>query len=130
MFSFFLVLIQSEDVPGLMSVTTAELGENVTLHCADLPATRDGLVWHRQSSGCIPQIVAAKVYTEITMHPPFDLRFTAGKVDSDFTLMIRNVTKGDEGNYFCQEEYSNNWIKGTFLSVKGKMSPFLCIPFR
>ncbi|KAG7269015.1 hypothetical protein CRUP_010729 [Coryphaenoides rupestris] len=102
-----------------MSVTTAELGETVTLYCADLPAKRDGLVWHRQSSGCIPQIVATKVYATITTHPPFDSRFTAGKVDSDFTLTIRNVMKGDEGNYFCQQEYSNNWINGTFLSVKG-----------
>lgn len=125
----FLVLIQSEDIPRLMPVTKAEIGENVTLHCANFPAERDGILWHKQTSGYIPQIIAAKVYETIRIHSPFHLRFTAAKADSDFTLTIRNVTKGDEANYFCQQEYSKDWTYGTFLSVKGKMSTFHFIPF-
>ena len=119
----FLVLIQTQDSPCLVSVNTAEVGDTVTLHCAVSQDCTDGLIWHKQSPGYIPQIVATKVYALITIHPPFNSRFMAEEAFSDFTLTIRNVTKGDEANYFCQKQYSNNWNNGTFLSVKGKMSP-------
>ncbi|KAK0147686.1 Immunoglobulin kappa variable 1-27 [Merluccius polli] len=113
-----LVLIQTQDSPCLVSVNTAEVGDTVTLHCAVSQDSTDGLLWHKQSPGYIPQIVAAKVYALITIHPPFNSRFMAEEAVSDFTLTIRNVTKGDEANYFCQKQYSNNWNNGTFLSVK------------
>ena len=113
--------IETQEVPRLITVKTAELGDAVTLHCAALPDDKERLYWYKQSLGYVPQTVAAKTYVKMTLNPPFRLRFTVGL---DFNLIIRNVTKGDEGNYFCQQGVLNSWNKGTFLSVKGRIYPF------
>ncbi|CAL8271445.1 unnamed protein product [Boreogadus saida] len=107
--------IETQEIPRWITVNTAELGDTVSLDCAALPDDRVRIYWYKQSLGCVPQTVAAKTYEKMTFNPPFHLRFTVG---SDFNLTIRNVTKGDEANYFCQQGVLNSWNKGTFLSVK------------
>ncbi|CAL8271430.1 unnamed protein product [Boreogadus saida] len=104
--------IETQEVPRWISVKTAELGDTVSLDCAALPDDREKLYWYKQSLGYVPQTVVAKTYEKTTF---FHLRFTVGL---DFNLTIRNVTKSDEANYFCQQGIFNSWNKGTFVSVK------------
>ena len=113
--------IETREIPRWITVNTAELGDTISLDCAALPDDIVRIYWYKQSLGYVPQTVAAKTYEKTTFNPPFHLRFTVG---SDFNLTIRNVTKGDEANYFCQQGVLNSWNKGTFVSVKGRMYPF------
>ncbi|CAL8307261.1 unnamed protein product [Arctogadus glacialis] len=107
--------IETQEGPRRITLKTAELGDTVSLDCAALPDDREKLYWYKQSLGYVPQTVAAKTYGKRTFNPPFHLRFTVGL---DFNLTIRNVTKSDEANYFCQQGVFNSWNKGTFVSVK------------
>ena len=111
-------MIDTIEVPRIVSLKTAILGDKVTLHCG---AKKDhiNILWYKQSIGHVPQKVALIVEEYSEFSPPFDSIFTAAKPDMD--LNIRSVSKEDEANYFCQEHYSKNW-SGLFLSVKGKIS--------
>ena len=108
-------MFQTKAVPRV-SLKTARIGDNVTLHCGAAKESTNVLYWYKQSIGYVPQIVAAIVYQKVTFSPPFISTFTAE--EPDMNLNIRSVSKGDEANYFCQEHYSKTWI-GIFLSVKG-----------
>ena len=118
----FSAMIDTKEIPGIVSLKTAILGDKVTLHCGAEKESKN-MVWYKQSIGYVPQKVALMVgeYSEII--PPYDSIFTAAKPDMD--LNIRSVSKEDEANYFCQEHYSKNW-SGLFLSVKGKISCSTC----
>ncbi|CAL8262549.1 unnamed protein product [Lota lota] len=111
--------IQTQEVPRLVSLKTADLGDNVTLHCDVLIDSIFILYWYKQSLGFIPQVVASTMYASIMIYPSFKSRFTVGE-GTDFNLTIRNVIKEDEANYFCNQgtQYTNIWKTGTFLSVK------------
>ena len=111
-------MIETKEVPRIVSLKTAILGDNATLHCGAEKESRN-IVWYKQSIGYVPQKVALIVEEYSEFSPPFDSIFTAAKPDMD--LNIRSVSKDDEANYFCQEHYSKNW-SGLFLSVKGKIS--------
>lgn len=122
-FLYFLVLIQTQEIPRFVSLKTAELGDNVTLYCRldTNMHDRNILHWYKQSLGYVPQMVGAKVFGRVTIYSPFNSSFTAEKKGPDFTLTIRSVNKEDEANYFCTEQYTKDWI-GIFLSVKGLFS--------
>ena len=118
----FSAMIQTKAVP-CVSLKTARIGDNVTLHCGAAKESTNVLYWYKQSMGYIPQMVAAIVYKKGQIFPPFNLSLTTEEPDMD--LNIRSVSKGDEANYFCQEHYSKTWI-GIFLSVKGiRYIPYL-----
>ena len=114
-------MIDTIEVPRIVSLKTAILGDTVTLHCVAEKESRN-ILWYKQSIGHVPQKVALIVEEYSEFSPPFDSIFTAAKPDMD--LNIRSVSKEDEANYFCQEHHSKNWKSGFFLSVKGKISPF------
>ncbi|CAL8272570.1 unnamed protein product [Boreogadus saida] len=112
------LLIQSQEEPRLIFVKSAGLGDNVTLLCEAKDKNINYLYWYKQSPGYFPQMVASKSYGSITMKPHFNLTFTMEEGASDFNLIIQNVTKGDEANYFCQQFSLDSWDNCTFLSVK------------
>ena len=115
--SIFSAMIDTKEGPHIVSLKTAILGEDVTLHCG---VRKESIHWYKLSIGYVPQKVATIMGDDFRGIPPFDSRFTAAEPDMD--LNIRSVTKEDEANYFCQEYYSENWKSGFFLSVKGKIS--------
>ena len=119
------MLIQSQEEPRLIFVKSAGLGDNVTLHCEAKKV--NSIYWYKQSPGYFPQMVVSKSYGSITMKPHFDLRFTMEEGASEFNLIIQNVTKGDEANYFCRQCLLDSWDNCTFLSVKGRLNPFQCL---
>ena len=122
-FLYFLVLIQTQEVPQLVVLKRAELGDNVTLHCEVLNAHQTFLYWYKQSLGRIPQKVAGKVFASKTIYPPFESRVEVGE-GTDFNLTISRINKEDEANYFCNQgsQYSSIWQNGTFLTVNGNIS--------
>ena len=115
----FSAMIDSKEVPGIVSLKTARIGDTVTLHCGAREENRTSLFWYKQSIGYVPQKVASIVSRHVKFFPPFDSSFNVNEPDID--LNIRSVSKEDEANYFCQKHYSNYW-SGFFLSVKGKIS--------
>ena len=122
--SIFSAIIDSKEVPCIVSLKTARLGDKVTLHCGARKGSRNMHFWFKQLIGYVPQRVASIVSTHVTFFPPFDSSFNVKEPDID--LNIRSVSKEDEANYFCQEQYSNYW-SGIFLSVKGKIHPVLLV---
>ena len=114
-------MIETNEVPRIVSLKTAILGDKVTLHCG-AKKENINILWYKQSLGYVPQKVALIVEEYSEVIPPFDSIFTAAKSDMD--VNITSVSKEDEANYFCQEQYSSDWI-GLFLSIKGKIHPVL-----
>ncbi|CAL8271410.1 unnamed protein product [Boreogadus saida] len=79
-------MIDTKEIPRIVSLKTARTGDTVTLHCGAREESRTSL------------------FCFIVKEPDIDLN-------------IRSVSKEDEANYFCQEQYSSDW-SGFFLSVK------------
>ena len=112
--------VETQDIPRSVSEIKAEVGDKVTLHCSGMNEA-DKIELFKQSHGYFPQTVARSVFGKITIYPPFNLTFTVEEGVSEFNLILQSVTKGDEANYFCRQQFSDSWTNGTFLSVKGKM---------
>ena len=117
--SLFLVPVETEDIPRSVSEIKAELGDKVTLHFRVIKEDEKSDLY-KQSHGYIPQTVARRVFGKFSIFPPFNLTFKVEEEVSGFNLTIQSVTKGDEANYFCREQFSDSWTTGIFLSVKGK----------
>uniref|UniRef100_A0A8C5AY40 Uncharacterized LOC115552295 n=1 Tax=Gadus morhua TaxID=8049 RepID=A0A8C5AY40_GADMO len=115
---FYSGLIQAKESPPLVFVESAGLGDTVTLHCECGDTDSNYLYWYKQSPGCLPEMVASKLFESITLKPQINLTLTEGEVVCVFHLIIQNVTKGDEANYFCQPYSRDKWNNFTFLSVK------------
>ncbi|KAK0147680.1 Ig kappa chain V-V region protein [Merluccius polli] len=122
-FLYFLVLIQTQEVPQLVVLKRAELGDTVTLHCELLNEYQLLLYWYKQSLGRIPQVVASIVYSSKRIYPHFESRVEVGE-GTDFNLTISRINKEDEANYFCNQGslYTSFWQNGTFLTVNGNIS--------
>ncbi|XP_028271614.1 immunoglobulin kappa light chain-like [Parambassis ranga] len=107
-------LIQTGDASHQISLTVAELGHNVTLHCN----VSENANWYKQSLGQMPQTVAIRVSGQTITEKQFrNSRFTVIREESQFSLSIRNVSKEDEATYFCLTTYSSVSVKGTFLVI-------------
>ncbi|XP_067454422.1 uncharacterized protein [Thunnus thynnus] len=111
-------LIQTAEVPQLISLTLVEPGDNVTFHCT--VSDNNKFTWYKQSLGHMGQTVASELAGKITVSEQFrESRFTVAKGDAQYSLTIRNVTKEDEATYFCQKgaSFSQTFVNGTFLAV-------------
>ena len=96
-------LIQAQESPALVFVESAGLGDTVTLHCDSENTVSNYLYWYKQSPGHLHEIVASKLFDSISLKAFFDLTLTEEEGALVFNLIIQNVTKGDEANYFCQQ---------------------------
>ncbi|XP_040903666.1 uncharacterized protein LOC121188149 [Toxotes jaculatrix] len=113
-------LVQTAEVPRLISLTEVELGDSVTLICPGSATQGKFFQWYKQSLGHIAQKVASGVPSGVTVAEQFkDSRFTVTNGDDQSLLTIRNVSKEDEATYFCHSGnmYSYTYHNGTFLAV-------------
>ncbi|KAM4555701.1 immunoglobulin kappa light chain-like [Odontesthes bonariensis] len=113
-------LIQTTEVPHLISLTVVNLGENVTLDCKVSENELQFFYWYRQPLGHMVQTVASLSLGKTMMTEQFkDSRFTVTAEESQYFLTISNVTKEDEATYYCQigTRFSQTFINGTFLAV-------------
>uniref|UniRef100_A0AAZ1X8A5 Ig-like domain-containing protein n=1 Tax=Oreochromis aureus TaxID=47969 RepID=A0AAZ1X8A5_OREAU len=114
-------VIQTSEVPQLISLTVVDLGDNVTFGCEVSEKVFKAFNWYKQSLGHLPQHLASVVFNQINLFDELkDSRFTVNKEASQFIFTIRNVSKEDEATYFCQTQttYSQMFSSGTFLAVK------------
>uniref|UniRef100_A0A667WCC1 Ig-like domain-containing protein n=1 Tax=Myripristis murdjan TaxID=586833 RepID=A0A667WCC1_9TELE len=105
------------ETPSLISLTVAQLGDNVTLPCLHSKEKLDMFWWFKQSLGRMVQPVAVMSLDKVTLHGEFNNpRFMVG---ASHYLSIRNVRKEDEATYFCQggTTYQLDVLNGTFLHV-------------
>ncbi|XP_062282214.1 novel immune-type receptor 13, partial [Scomber scombrus] len=116
-----LALIQTTEIPQQISLTVAELGDNLTLTCPIFEEEAGLFYWYKQSFGYMFQTIAMGSFGKIPLKTPFnDSRFNVTKGNTHYFLNIRNVSKEDEATYFCQagSAYVMNFINGTHLAVK------------
>ncbi|XP_064811155.1 uncharacterized protein LOC135526582 [Oncorhynchus masou masou] len=120
-------LIHSEEVPLQIPLTTAQLGESVSLPCffSETIDYFQWLYWYKQTAGQMPQVVATveqKKSAHFVLNGEFNnIRFTMEKVKVGYLLIINNISRSDEAAYFCGigTVYEIKFRNGTFLSVKG-----------
>ncbi|XP_076005102.1 uncharacterized protein LOC142999423 isoform X4 [Genypterus blacodes] len=109
---------QTVEVPRLISLTVAELGDSITLQC---PFSGDRFFkWYKQSVGHLLQTVAKGAHGILELDAKFQgSRFTITRGDSQYFLAITNVSKEDEAAYLCQSGtvYEQSFVNGTFLTV-------------
>ncbi|XP_072520131.1 uncharacterized protein [Salminus brasiliensis] len=102
---------------------SAKVGEAVTLHCPPgNHSSAEIVMWHKQRLKNSPLEVASRFKDkEPVISAQFDQsRFKANKDASGFSLTIENVSKKDEGLYFCGggDAKTLSFYTSTFLAVK------------
>lgn len=104
-------------------MTEIEVGESVTLICPVSEKEGKFFHWYKQPLGYRAQKIAAGILGVITVTEQFkEPRFTISKGQDQYLFTIRNVTKGDQAIYFCQNgtAYAQDIVNSTFLAVNGK----------
>ncbi|XP_008303419.1 uncharacterized protein LOC103375011 [Stegastes partitus] len=113
-------LIQSHEFSHRISLTVADLGDNVTLTCSVSGDQPRFLFWHKLNFGNMFQRVAVGYLDTTTLDYLFNSsRFNFTKLDDVYSLTIRNVRKEDEATYLCQggSSISMVFFNGTLLAV-------------
>uniref|UniRef100_A0A3B5AXP6 Ig-like domain-containing protein n=1 Tax=Stegastes partitus TaxID=144197 RepID=A0A3B5AXP6_9TELE len=103
-----------------ISLTVADLGDNVTLTCSVSGDQPRFLFWHKLNFGNMFQRVAVGYLDTTTLDYLFNSsRFNFTKLDDVYSLTIRNVRKEDEATYLCQggSSISMVFFNGTLLAV-------------
>ncbi|XP_053538272.1 uncharacterized protein LOC108268723 [Ictalurus punctatus] len=114
---------QREGVNQPNTMITADVGENVTLHCFR-PGEENtySIVWYKQKVGHEPRVMVL-----VHHEPKYEKEFSPPKFsiekeikEKGFHLKIANVEPSDEAMYFCGfRDFLIRFGKGTFLAVKG-----------
>ncbi|KAM9470601.1 uncharacterized protein Hap1MRO34_012534 [Clarias gariepinus] len=113
---------QTDDVTQSNPLITADVGQNVTLHCVRLQEDTSGsFVWYQQKVGHKPRVILSVQHEspsyENEFKPP---RFSIQKEKQSCDLSITNVEPSDEAMYYCgYRKFLTRFGNGTFLSVKG-----------
>ncbi|XP_049898410.1 uncharacterized protein LOC126389037 [Epinephelus moara] len=113
-------LIQTAEVAEQISLTVVEPGGSLNLTCPLFGNEAGLFYWYKLKFGYMVQTVAAGTFRTVNLQGQFDnSRFTVTKVNSQYVLNIRNVSKEDEATYFCQagSAYIMKFINGTLLFV-------------
>ncbi|XP_053179625.1 uncharacterized protein LOC128362797 [Scomber japonicus] len=114
-------LIQTAEIPQQISLTVAELGDNLTLTCPIFEEEAGLFYWYKLSFGHMFQTIAMGHFGKIPIKKTFNnSRFNTAGNKTHYFLNIRNVSKEDEATYFCQagSAYVMKFIDGTLLTVK------------
>ncbi|XP_036799523.1 uncharacterized protein LOC118938751 [Oncorhynchus mykiss] len=121
-------LIQTEDAPQPIPVTTRLFGDNISLPCPKAES-QQLLYWYRQTVGQLPHLVASVSYaSEPVLNGEFkNPRFKVETSEYVYNLIIRNISTLDEATYFCGigTMYGMDYGHATFLAVKGHNHPTL-----
>ncbi|KAM7389143.1 hypothetical protein PAMP_023137 [Pampus punctatissimus] len=111
---------QAEEILPQISLTQAELGDNLTLTCPVYGTEYPLVYWYKLGFGYMFETVAVGSFDKITLKGQFNnSRFTFAKGNTQYLLYIRNVSKEDEATYFCQagSAYLMSFITGTLVAV-------------
>ncbi|XP_030000534.1 uncharacterized protein LOC115426578 [Sphaeramia orbicularis] len=109
---------------GMISVTTAQIGESVTFSCnfSDSEYSNTRVKWYKQPSGhgLILITTLMKTTTVSTFEKPFSpSRFQANYTSTRSSLTILKTAEDDEAVYYCSViTWSKDEWSGTYLSIK------------
>uniref|UniRef100_A0A8C7XHN5 Ig-like domain-containing protein n=1 Tax=Oryzias sinensis TaxID=183150 RepID=A0A8C7XHN5_9TELE len=105
-----------------ISITEANFGENVIMKCTTVGLEQRMVYWHKLQFGFMIQTIAFGSSPDLPLKEGFNnSRYSAKKEGNEYSLEIRNVSKEDQGTYFCQAgtSYTMTFIYGSHLVVKG-----------
>ncbi|XP_041740013.2 uncharacterized protein LOC121572151 isoform X2 [Coregonus clupeaformis] len=130
----FLLLKQMDHVPAAaqssaIRLTSANVGDTVTLHCFYEGDMAVIFSWYKQPFGNIPRLMStyffkydsdAVFYHEFMGNPRFSVESDKGKNH----LRISDMELSDSATYYCGSTYGNKmeFGEGTILIVKGSES--------
>ncbi|XP_060782793.1 uncharacterized protein LOC132890008 [Neoarius graeffei] len=102
-------------------VITADVGENVTLHCFRLQEDQsETIVWYKQKVGHQPLLMVTVIHKPSFEDEFKSPRFSIEKEKTSCHLKIAKVEPSDEAMYYCGLlKLLKIFGKGTYLSVKG-----------
>ncbi|KAK3535633.1 hypothetical protein QTP70_018439, partial [Hemibagrus guttatus] len=111
---------QNNDISQPDPLITADVGDNVTLHCFILKNDRSGnIVWYQQKLGYKPRVIVSIQHDctyENEFKPP---KFNIEKEKTNYHLKIAYVETSDEAVYYCgYRKFLTRFGNGTFLAVK------------
>ncbi|KAM9470121.1 uncharacterized protein Hap1MRO34_012190 [Clarias gariepinus] len=112
---------QMDDISQPNPVITADVGDNVTLHCFRLHEDNSGvIVWYKQKTGREPRVMVT-VHEQPNYGDEFKSpRFSIERGKQSCHLKIANVQPSDEATYYCGfRQFLTTFGNGTLLSVKG-----------
>ncbi|XP_034161613.2 uncharacterized protein LOC117597651 [Pangasianodon hypophthalmus] len=121
LFNTFADSAQTNSINQPTQMITADVGDNVTLHCFRLQEEiTDSFVWYKQKVGhkpCLMVTVQHGLNYEDEFKSP---KFSIEKEKKSCHLKIANVEPSDEAMYYCGYiNFVTRFTNGTFLSVKG-----------
>ncbi|XP_020562055.3 neural cell adhesion molecule 1 isoform X1 [Oryzias latipes] len=93
-----------------------ELGDDVTLKCSATGFDQRLLYWFKFQFGYKIQLISKTPGGG----PHLDSKFISTRAGQEHALIIKNVSKEDQGTYFCQagSSYNMEFINGSLLVVK------------
>ncbi|KAF5890216.1 putative immune-type receptor 15a precursor [Clarias magur] len=113
--------IQTDDISQPNPVITADVGDNVTLHCFRLHNDNSGvIVWYKQKAGQEPRVMVTVHKQPNYEHEFKSARFSIERGKLSCHVKIANVQPSDEATYYCGfRRFLTRFGNGTLLSVKG-----------
>ncbi|KAI4888944.1 hypothetical protein NFI96_002004 [Prochilodus magdalenae] len=107
-------------------VISAEPGQEVTLHCTFVDdSDKEVRMWYKQRLEHAPLEVASVIKGKMPIYSNKSgkLRLTINSSVKGFSLSIKDVSKEDEGMYFCGAAGMNtlDFSTATFLAVTGQL---------
>ncbi|XP_017329367.1 immunoglobulin kappa light chain isoform X2 [Ictalurus punctatus] len=111
---------ETNDVNQPNPIITANVGDNVTLHCFRMRSDSGAMVWYKQKVGHKPRVLVTVQHGPSYKDEFKSPRFSIENEKTSCHLKISHVEPSDEAVYYCGFiVFSTSFGKGTFLSVKG-----------
>lgn len=113
---------QTNSIDRPNTVVTADVGDDVTLHCFRLNVENtDSIIWYKQIIGHKPQEMVTIQHEPSFKNEFKSAKFSIGRENGSCHLKIAKVEQSDEAVYYCGFiTFATKFTNGTFLSVKGK----------